>query len=154
MSTSMHLDRNKRIYILINAQLSINSYIYFTFMYLFILYSFMYWLIDLCIHSFIYIFIYLFIHSFIHCSQYDNERRPVGVETDVQTLQSIQSHRFNLANAWDTLAAKRPGAPQYTTNGAMLFTLDAHFSTPVTKPFTFSEIFFSTCKADMYINMA
>ena len=43
-----------------------------------------------------YSFIYSFIHSFI-----------VGVETDVQTLQSIQSQRFglNLANAQDTLAA-------------------------------------------------
>ena len=50
-------------------------------MYLF-LYSFIY----LFIHSFIHSCIYLFIHSFIHCSQYDNERRPVGVETDVQTF--------------------------------------------------------------------
>ena len=68
------------------------------------------------------------------------------METDVQTLQSIQSHRFNLANAWDTLAAKRPEAPQSATNGAMLFTLDAHFSTLVTKPFTFSELSYSHVK--------
>ena len=80
-------------------------------MYSFIFY---YWLF---ISIFMYLIINLCMYLFIHCSQYDNERGPVGVETDIQTLQSIQSHRLNLANAWDTLAAKHPEAPQSATIG-------------------------------------
>ena len=61
---------------------------------------------------------------------------------------------LNKSYAWETLAAKHPKALQLIMNGARLFTLDVHFSAPVTKPFTFSELSFFTLKADINIAYA
>ena len=72
-------------------------------------------------------------------------RTQTNANSDV--LAQLAFHMVPLSYAWDTLAAKRQDAQRHdwlrsATTEQKLFTPDAHFSAPVTKPFSYSELSF------------